>query len=157
MVTVRRYAPPDLDEVTGLWLLLHREAGVGSPEDLAALRASFLGYIAEQVAAQTLLVWVAEDQGRVISTASILRYPIPPRGGKTHEGSVINVVTEPGWRKRGVGLALMREVVRYVEGSTLRRVWLRTTSSGRRVYAAAGFLADATFMVHEPPARRGGG
>jgi len=152
MLTVRRYAAHDLDEVTGLWLLLHREANVGPPDDETALRVSFLGYIPEQVAAGTLLVWVAEDQGRVISTASILRYPIPPRGGKTHEGQVINVVTDPRWRKRGVGVALMRELVRFVESSTLRRVWLRTTPSGRGVYTAAGFAADGTFMVLEPPA-----
>lgn len=147
MVRVRRYAPPDLE---ALWLLLHREAGASSPAEEAEMAASFRGYLMEQVASGTLLVWVAERDGRVVSTASILRYPIPPRDGKTHEGSVINVVTEPGWRRKGIAVALMRELVRYVETSSLRRVWLRTTRAGRSVYAAAGFNPDGSFMVHEP-------
>lgn len=155
MVTVRRYAPEDLKAVVELWLLLHREAGVGTPQEEPALRESFRGYLAEQVEQGTLLVWVAEGDGRVVSTASILRYPIPPRGGKTHEGSVINVVTEPRWRKRGVALALMCALIRHVEGSSLRRVWLRTTPSGRGVYTTAGFAPDGTFMVFEPATGRG--
>jgi GNAT superfamily N-acetyltransferase len=151
MVRVRRYAPTDLDDVVRLWLLLHREASAGAPADDAEMASSFRGYLIDQVASGTLLVWVAERDGRVVSTASILRYPIPPRDGKSHEGSVINVVTEPVWRRKGIAVALMRELVRYVETSSLRRVWLRTTRAGRSVYAAAGFHPDATFMVHEPP------
>lgn len=154
MVKVRRYVPADLDAVTDLWLLLHREAASGRADPEAELRESFRQYIAEQVATGTLLVWVAEVQTRVVSTASILQYPIPPRGGKTHEGSVINVVSHVAWRRKGIATDLMREVVRYVDHSPLRRVWLRTTPAGRGVYAMSGFVSDSTFMFYEPGPHR---
>jgi GNAT superfamily N-acetyltransferase len=153
MLRVRRYVPTDLEDVVQLWLLLHQEAGCGSAADAEAMASSFRGYLTDQVATGTLLVWVAERDRRVVSTASILRYPIPPRDGKTHEGSVINVVTRPGWRRKGIAVELMREVAHYVETSSLRRVWLRTTRAGRGVYTAAGFNADPTFMVYEPVRR----
>lgn len=150
MVKVRRYAPADCDAVAELWLLLHREATAGRPEPEGELRESFRRYIAEQVETGTLLCWVAEVHGRVVSTASILQYPIPPRAGKTHEGSVINVVTQATWRKKGIAAEVMHALVHYVDTSPLRRVWLRTTPAGRSVYAMCGFVADPTFMFYEP-------
>lgn len=155
MVTVRGYVPSDRDAVAELWLVLHRESSPHLADPESALLASFREYLGEQTASGTLLTWVAETNGKVISTASILRYPIPPRQGKTHEGSVINVVTHPAWRRKGIASEVMRALMDYVETSSLRRVWLRTTMAGRGVYTNVGFVADSTFLFYEPLVRHG--
>jgi ribosomal protein S18 acetylase RimI-like enzyme len=153
MVTIRPYEPRDCEGVADLWLLLHRESAPQLSDPDPELRDAFRKYLAGQTSAGILLTWVAEASGALVSTVSLVRYPIPERQGKAYEASVINVVTHPMWRRRGIATDLMRAVVEHVEHSPIRRAWLRTTSAAKGLYVNAGFSFDGSFMMYEPPVR----
>jgi GNAT superfamily N-acetyltransferase len=55
-------------------------------------------------------------------------------------GIVINVFTEPEWRRRGLAEALMREIVEWARGERLDRLLLHASKDGRRLYERLGFI-----------------
>jgi GNAT superfamily N-acetyltransferase len=53
---------------------------------------------------------------------------------------VINVFTESKWRRRGVGEALMREIIVWAEAERLDRLILHASEEGRKLYERLGFV-----------------
>jgi ribosomal protein S18 acetylase RimI-like enzyme len=100
-------------------------------------RGEYLAWVAESVAAAPAIVGGAGVQ---------LRSILPrPREGAVDlelgpEAMVLNVYVEPGWRKRGVGEALMRALLDDLARRKLRRVVLHASDEGRRLYERLGFV-----------------
>jgi GNAT superfamily N-acetyltransferase len=68
----------------------------------------------------------------------------PPRDeafAKGRHAIVLNVFTEPEWRKRGAGRRLMEEIVRWARAEKLDRLVLHASSQARRLYERIGFVA----------------
>ena len=54
---------------------------------------------------------------------------------------VLNVYTEPAWRRRGLGELLMREVLAWARREQLDRLVLHASEAGRPLYERLGFVA----------------
>jgi GNAT superfamily N-acetyltransferase len=54
---------------------------------------------------------------------------------------VLNVFTEPEWRRRGVALLLMNEIIRWARAEKLDRLVLHASSEARLLYERLGFIA----------------
>jgi GNAT superfamily N-acetyltransferase len=68
----------------------------------------------------------------------------PPRDGQFGKGRhaiVLNVFTEPEWRKRGVGALLMEELLRWARAEKLDRLVLHASDQARSLYERLGFIA----------------
>lgn len=68
----------------------------------------------------------------------------PPRDGAFAKGEhaiVLNVFTEPEWRRRGLALLLMQEIVRWARTEQLDQLVLHASSEARRLYDRMGFVA----------------
>ena len=68
----------------------------------------------------------------------------PPRDqefGKGRHAIVLNVFTEPEWRKRGVARLLMEEVLRWARLEKLDRLVLHASDQARSLYERMGFVA----------------
>ena len=97
----------------------------------------------------TYVGWFATDaEGEVIGGAGVHIKPQLPR--VTHDGLhvasgtvplVVNVYTEPKWRRRGVARALMRVVMQWATESGCDRVVLHASDEGRALYDSLGFAA----------------
>jgi ribosomal protein S18 acetylase RimI-like enzyme len=79
-------------------------------------------------------VW--EEENRIVGNISLL--------GTKVEGRylIANVAVHPSQRRRGIGRALVREVVKYVQGRGGRSLWLQvesTNESARHLYERLGF------------------
>jgi len=53
--------------------------------------------------------------------------------------------TLPEWRGRGVATQLVQEIINFVKKTDAKRIWLRTTKDGQKVYEQCGF----TFTSHD--------
>jgi RimJ/RimL family protein N-acetyltransferase len=60
---------------------------------------------------------------------------------KGRHAIVLNVFTEPEWRKRGVARLLMDEIVRWARDEKLDRLLLHASADGRSLYERMGFIA----------------
>jgi RimJ/RimL family protein N-acetyltransferase len=68
----------------------------------------------------------------------------PPRDGHFGKGRhaiVLNVFTEPKWRKRGAARLLMEEVLRWARDEKLDRLVLHASDQARSLYERMGFIA----------------
>jgi RimJ/RimL family protein N-acetyltransferase len=68
----------------------------------------------------------------------------PPRDGAFARGRhaiVLNVFTEPEWRRRGVALLLMEEILLWARAEKLDRLVLHASDQARSLYQKMGFIA----------------
>jgi ribosomal protein S18 acetylase RimI-like enzyme len=66
--------------------------------------------------------------------------------------SVIFVNTDPGWRRRGIGLAMTATALRSAQQSGARRAGLDASDAGRELYLQLGFEAAAPTTRFRPSA-----
>jgi GNAT superfamily N-acetyltransferase len=93
----------------------------------------------------------AQEPQTIIGGAGVfLRDSLPgPRKehGKTVDvtrgklGLLINVFTEPDWRRRGVGMLVMQQVIEWSREQCLDRLILHASDAGRPLYEKMGFVA----------------
>jgi RimJ/RimL family protein N-acetyltransferase len=86
----------------------------------------------------------------VIAGAGVQLRRVPPhpcrpsRDGAFAQGRhaiVINVFTEPEWRRRGVALLLMEEILRWAGHEKVDRLVLHASEQARSLYERMGFIA----------------
>ena len=95
--------------------------------------------------------FVASPQGRpgeIVAGAGIqirklLPRPLPGGAGILlgPEAIVLNVFTEPGWRRRGVARRLMERVIEWSRTHKVARLVLHASPDGRSLYDQLGFAA----------------
>jgi GNAT superfamily N-acetyltransferase len=81
----------------------------------------------------------------------------PPRDdafAKGKHGIVLNVFTEPEWRRRGLAQLLMQEILRWARAEQLDRLVLHASSAARPLYEGMGFVATNEMRF---PATEGNG
>jgi GNAT superfamily N-acetyltransferase len=129
---------------------MFRDMGQVSPEMFEPLRAGAERWLTEGFRRGEYVGWLASaasSPDAIIAGAGIqLRRvaPHPNGAGGVAEGRhaiVINVFTEPEWRRRGLGEALMREILEWAKAERLDRLLLHASKEGHRLYEKLGFAA----------------
>lgn len=92
--------------------------------------------------------WLAIDAAeRVIGGAGAHVKPQLPR--VSHDGAgvavmpvalVVNVYTEPAWRRKGIARALMQRIMEWAAAEGMDRVLLHASDAGRPLYQSLGFV-----------------
>jgi GNAT superfamily N-acetyltransferase len=99
--------------------------------------------------------WVAEAEGAVVAGVGLHVRPILPRldarGALLPEvyGHVVNVYTEPAWRRRGIAERLMRRLLADTQPLHGRGITLHASDDGRPLYEKLGFLATNEMRLIE--------
>ena len=86
--------------------------------------------------------WLAVADGAVVAGTGMiihdwLTHPAWPQFGK--RAYILNVYTEPEFRRRGLARRLMQEAIDCAKREGLGVVWLHATERGRPLYAQLGF------------------
>jgi len=96
--------------------------------------------------------WLAAPHGqleRIVAGAGVqLRRVLPHPAGEAPEimiaegrhAIIINVFTEPEWRRRGLASLLLREIIAWARKERLDRLVLHASGEGRLVYERLGFI-----------------
>jgi GNAT superfamily N-acetyltransferase len=147
---VRRATVDDVDVVARHRVAMFRDMGEIASETLeqVLLEASTKA-LAVCLANATYLGWLATDAGGAVRAGAgvQLRSQLPriAMDGKRVETGpaplVLNVYTEPEWRRRGLARVLMQHVMAWAADTGLDRLVLRASNDGRPLYEALGFAA----------------
>ena len=75
----------------------------------------------------------------------VLPHPVGEPGGEIaiaegRHAIVINVFTEPDWRRRGLATLLMKQIIGWARAERLNRLVLHASDEGRAVYERLGFI-----------------
>jgi GNAT superfamily N-acetyltransferase len=147
---IRRATVADADIIASHRARMFRDMGDVSGEAFEMLLEKAKYRLTEWLASGDYLGWLAapSDQPRtIVAGAGLQLQPILPRPrdpstiGEGCQGTIVNVFTEPEWRRRGIASLLIREIIAFSKAQPLDRLLLHASDEGRSVYEKLGFIA----------------
>ena len=107
------------------------------------------GYFMDAISNVSLVVWVAEESGRIIATSGVcfFRYPPSYSNPKGLTAYITNVYTELEYRKQGIAADLLKFIMKEINDRGCSVVRLHSSDQGRSMYEKMGFVSADGFMV----------
>jgi len=145
--TIGEATMDDLDSLLELYRHLH-------PTDpLLAIDDSIRNQWKSMLGTTMLRQIVARDGELVVSACTLVIVPNLTRGARPY-GLIENVVTDPNWRRRGIGTAVLRYALNVAWAERCYKVMLMTGSKREetlRFYENAGFVrGEKTGFIAKP-------
>jgi GNAT superfamily N-acetyltransferase len=149
---VRRATPADADIIGTHRARMFHDMGEIPDRLFEEFRDRSRERIHEQLVSGEYVGWLAsplDSLGKIIAGAGAqLRrvMPHPSTGPNGEQGIaegrhaiIINVFTEPEWRRRGIATVLMQQVIDWSRKEQLDRLILHASDDGRALYEKLGF------------------
>jgi GNAT superfamily N-acetyltransferase len=150
---IRRAAGTDAATIARHRAEMFRDMGTLPPSLYDSLVAESARYLEVAIPQGEYLGWLAaprETPDVIVSGAGVQRrrtLPHPPRDpglrvalAHGHQGIVLNVFTEPEWRRHGLARRLMEEILVWAREARLDTLVLHASPQGRALYESLGFV-----------------
>jgi GNAT superfamily N-acetyltransferase len=146
---IRRATVDDVPVVARHRVAMLRDMGQVPTEAMAAqLLELSLPALAAALRDGSYVGWLAIDAtGDIVAGAGVHIKPQLPRPAPDHATIasgpvplVLNVYTEPAWRRRGLARALMSTLMQWAKDQGCDRVVLHASPDGRALYESVGFV-----------------
>ena len=123
---------------------MFRDMGEGAVEELDRMVEVAGPWLAQALADGSYRHWLALDvSGRVAGGGGVLLCPWPanPKDACTERAMILNVYTEPEFRRQGVARRIMETILHWIRARGLRSAHLHASDDGRVLYEKLGFVA----------------
>jgi len=143
-ITIREAASSESAMILHHRRSMFRDMGEGSVEELDRMVEVAGPWLAQALSDGSYRHWLALDpSGRVAGGGGVLLCPWPPspKYPCTQRAVILNVYTEPEFRKRGIALRIMQTCMAWVKQQGFRTVNLHASAEGRPLYEKLGFEA----------------
>jgi GNAT superfamily N-acetyltransferase len=143
-IAIRQATVDDIPDLVRLRRMMFEAMGFDDPAKLDAGDAAAVDYFAQAIPSGEFQGWLAvTPEGEAVSTSGLVIDQHPPGpgnlSGKT--GYIMNVVTHPAYRRRGLARRLMQVTLAWLDELGIRRAELHATDMGRPLYESLGFAA----------------
>ena len=159
-IVVRLATEADAPVVARHRVAMFRDMGTLPAEQGPPLLAAAEPYFRRAIPEGTYVGWLAAPAGRpgdIVAGAGIqIREMIPRLRGDGRaidsgpQGLIVNVYTEPAWRRRGIAELLMREILRFTRQRGIHNVVLHASDDGRALYEKLGFRQTNEMRLEGP-------
>ena len=128
---------------------MFRDMGYRDDAALDAMAAKFLPWLEAKMKAGEYRAWFADADGRTVAGAGLWLMDWPPHmvGSSPRRGNILNVFTEPEFRRRGLARRLMEEAISWCQANKTDFVILHASPDGRPLYEAMGFQAGNEMRI----------
>ena len=143
-ITIREALPGESAIILHHRRSMFRDMGEGTVEELDQMVEVAGPWLARALADGSYHHWLALDaSGRIAGGGGVLLCPWPanPKDPCTQRAVILNVYTEPEFRKRGIARQIMLTILAWVKEQGLRSVNLHASDEGRHLYEKLGFEA----------------
>jgi GNAT superfamily N-acetyltransferase len=156
---IRRATVQDADIIAWHRARMFQDMGDVSDDGFQILRAKARLRLKEWLDSGDYVGWLAtpaDQPEMVVGGAGVQLQPILPRPvnastvGEGRQGTVVNVFTEPQWRRRGIAGLLIKEIITWSKDEHLDRLLLHASDEARSLYERLGFIAgnEMRFVGH---------
>ncbi|MFC3745379.1 GNAT family N-acetyltransferase [Paenibacillus sp. GCM10012306] len=117
-------------------------------EDNSSMDETFRNYFDSSLSDKSLVVWVADDGGVVVSAVCFCLCQFAPRF-ENPSGLVAymtNVFTIPNYRRQGIVSKLVSEAIDYLKAQGIRKILLHSSDMAKSMYESLGFVEGKNFM-----------
>ena len=143
-ITIREAAPSESAIILHHRRSMFRDMGEGTVEELDRMVEVASPWLARALGDGSYHHWLALDGlGRVAGGGGVLLCPWPPNPKEpcTERAVILNVYTEPEFRKRGIARQIMLTILAWVREHGFHSVNLHASAEGRALYEKLGFEA----------------
>lgn len=151
---IRRATAEDIELLIGIRIEFIRESNGGAldVEREQLLRDSLAGYFKEHIN-RDFRAELALDGGKAVAAVffCILEKPANMTYPDGREGVILNVYTNPEYRKKGLATRLLEKIMEEADSQKLFSCELIATDMGRPLYEKLGFKKiHGTYMKRKP-------
>ena len=143
-ITIREAAAAESAIILHQRRSMFRDMGEGTVEELDRMVATASPWLARALADGSYRHWLALDgSARVIGGGGVLLSPWPanPKDPCTERALILNVYTEPEFRKRGIARQIVVTILNWAQRRGLKTINLHASDEGRFLYEKLGFEA----------------
>jgi ribosomal protein S18 acetylase RimI-like enzyme len=141
-VRVRRGSVDDIPAITRHRLGMMREMRLATPAECAAYDPEFRLFAQREISAGNFISFLAETEaGQVVAGGAVYIVPWPgnPSNRLQKRAFLLNVVTEPEFRRRGIARAVVGAMLDWCRAQGFHSVRLLASEAGRPLYQSFGF------------------
>ena len=142
-ITIRQATVADVPDLVRLRRAMFEAMGFDDPAQLDAADAAAAAYFAETIPTGRFHGWLAVTSANeaVGSGGAVIdHHPPGPSNLSGRIGYVMNLVTVPRYRRRGIARRVMRVMLKWLAEQDIQRVVLHATETGRSLYEELGFV-----------------
>jgi GNAT superfamily N-acetyltransferase len=143
-ISLRQAGPEDLEVVVHHRRAMFEDMAYKDAAALDAMECGCRPFFAQALAEGWYRGWLAQNgEGRPVAGAGVLILPWPshPRDPNTRRPMIINVYTEPAYRRRGLARRLLQAILDWLRQEGYGTVSLHASDYGRPLYESLGFRA----------------
>ena len=159
--TIREGRVEEVDRLVALRCAMFEGMGQDDPEVLGRVAEASRTYFLENMPTGLFRVWVAcaldadeagiergtssdetgTCEGELIASIGLVVHSAPPGPSNTagKVGYIMNLVTLPAWRRRGIARALLQHVLNVLRAEGVPLATLHASEDGRGLYEELGF------------------
>jgi GNAT superfamily N-acetyltransferase len=154
--TIRPATVEDADAIAKHRACMFDEMGEVPPEAFETLRAKSRERLLDLITRGEYIGWLAipaDGPNIIAGGAGIqLREVLPHPLARTDQSNgiaegrhaiILNVFTEPEWRRQGVAVLLLQRIIEWARAERLDRLVLHASEAGRALYERLGFVGTS--------------
>jgi GNAT superfamily N-acetyltransferase len=140
-ITIREARLTDIPEILRQRRGMYEDMGYTDAATLDAMAPLSAEYLAKAMADGSCRAWLACHEGRVVAGGAVIISPwlAHPYDLECRRATILNVYTNPEYRRRGIARRLMQVMIDWCKQEGLARVTLHATDDGRHLYESLGF------------------
>ncbi len=153
---IRLAASQDVEIISWHRARMFQDMGELPDHLFESFRARSLEYLRSALASGDYVGWLIfqrDHPQKILAGAGLLLRQVPPfpvsrEIGETgitdgRQGLIVNVFTEPEWRRRGLARRLMEHILAWSREQGIQSILLHASDEGRALYEQLGFIATS--------------
>jgi len=140
-ILIRPASPADIPEILRQRRRMYEDMHYTDSATLDAMASLSSDYLRTAMADGSFRAWLAADGTRVVAGGAVIISPWPahPYDLECRRATILNVYTDPEYRRRGIARKLMQTIIAWCQHEGFARVTLHASDDGRHLYESLGF------------------
>ena len=140
---IRQATVDDIPDLVRLRRMMFESMGYADPAQLQAADEAAAAYLSATIPNNEFYGWLAFNAaGQAVGSggAVIDRHPPGPSNLSGQSGYVMNISTDPLYRRQGIARRMMQTILTWLKQQGIAKVTLHATEAGRPLYERLGFV-----------------
>ena len=140
-IAIREARMEDVPEILRHRLGMYEAMGVGDERSRREMAEASARVLPERMKDGSFRAWLAECSGNVVAGGGVFvtAWLSHPRDLICRRATVLNIYTDPEFRRRGIARKLMETILEWCRGEGFAEVFLHASHQGRPLYEQLGF------------------
>jgi GNAT superfamily N-acetyltransferase len=142
MFSLRLATRDDIQQIVELRIKFIKEIRIDAPTDkMDEYRKVMSNYLEKEMSSGNFIAWLAISNNEIIATSGLITIQRQPQlwNMTGQEVYIMNMYTEPEWRRKGIGTAILEKLIEEARNRGIEAIKLHATPMGKTLYEKRGF------------------